>query len=156
MRVLRAPSHCNTAYRFSRPSISQEPTGCSNIGDSNCRALQNNFPRLLFGSQQEAPVSPDPLLLIDNTRRGMSAPRRTCNRDLQWVFLVNKDLPPGHADVVGKFLLANQKGHAVTLRALFVDLTEIDALDCEVLVALQSLSLSLSLPLRWLIPSFST
>ena len=114
----------NTACNLSRPSISQEPTGCSNIGDSNCRALQNKLSRLLFGSRQEALVLPDPRFMIDTTRRGMSAPRRTCNIaawricKMQWVFLVNRELPPGHADVVQRFLLSNQKGHAVTLHAL--------------------------------------
>ena len=32
-------------------------------------------------------------------------------------FLENKELPPRHVDVVERFLLASQKGHAVTLHA---------------------------------------
>ena len=54
-------------------------------------------------------------------------------------FLENKGLPPGHADVVERFFLSNQKGHAVTLHFCGGHPTEIFALDCDVFVALQAL-----------------
>ena len=50
---------CDTAQRFSRPSISLKRTGCRDIGNHGRGTTQDKHTRLLLGSRQEAPVSPD-------------------------------------------------------------------------------------------------
>ena len=116
-----------------------------------CLSIQ--IPPAAVGSRQEALVLPDLMLftklVVENMQlEGPGSWKHGGVVSSCVGFLENKELPPGQADVVEKFLLASQKGHAVKLHAHFVVLTSQKSTHWTVM--------SCCPPPRWLRTIFST
>ena len=150
MRVLRAPSHCFLVLSLllSRHGSQIQSTihqpgsalAVTTLGNRNCRATQDKYTSAIAGSRQEAPVPPDSLLWTANTRSSMYAPRKVSGTWQHGVsacngvgFLGIQQLPPAHADVVGRFLLASQKERAADTACTFAVVTSQKSMHCTVM-----------------------